>query len=84
MRVDEIMTKPVVSIGPEEPASVAWPRMEREHIRHLVVLDHGWLVGVVSQRDLGGRGGAAVRRNRTVGELMAKHIASAKPGMTLH
>lgn len=83
MRVEEIMTGNVVTIGPEEQASVAWSRMARERIRHLVVLDAGRLVGVLSERDLGGRDGAGLRRGRLVRELMSRQIASAKPGMTL-
>jgi CBS domain-containing protein len=83
MRVEEIMTTPVVTTAPEELASAAWSRMKREGIRHLVVLDQGRLAGVLSERDLGGRDGATVRRGRSVGELMARPIASAKPGTTL-
>jgi CBS domain-containing protein/ribosome-associated translation inhibitor RaiA len=83
MRLEEIMTTRVVTIGPAEPASAAWSRMERERIRHLVVVDSGRIVGVLSERDLGGRGGAGLRRGRFVRELMTKHVASAKPETTL-
>jgi CBS domain-containing protein/ribosome-associated translation inhibitor RaiA len=83
MRLEEIMTSRVVTIGPDEPASTAWSRMERERIRHLVVVDAGRLVGLLSERDLGGQGGAGLRRGRFVHELMTKHVASAKPGTTL-
>jgi CBS domain-containing protein len=58
MRLEEIMTSRVVTIGPDEPASTAWSRMERERIRHLVVVESGRIVGVLSERDLGGQGGA--------------------------
>src|SRR5581483_951192 len=83
MRLEEIMTSPVVTIGPEEPARSAWSLMQRERIRHLVVLDRGRVVGVLSERDLGGPGGAALRRGRLAGELMTSQVASAKPSTTL-
>jgi CBS domain-containing protein/ribosome-associated translation inhibitor RaiA len=83
MRLEEIMTTGVVTIGPDEQASIAWSRMERERIRHLIVLDAGSIVGMLSERDLGGRSGAALRRGRVVRELMTKTVATAKPGTTL-
>src|SRR5690606_39175948 len=33
MRLQEIMTTDVVTIGPDEAASTAWTRMERERVR---------------------------------------------------
>lgn len=83
MRLQEIMNTDVVTIGPDEPANTAWSQMERKRIRHLVVMEDGRLVGVLSERDLGGRSGASVRRNRTVRELMTPQVASAKPTTTL-
>lgn len=83
MRLDEIMSRRVVAVGPDEPAGAAWLRMQRERIRHLVVMDGPRLVGVLSERDLGGRGGADLRRGRTVRELMAPRVATASPGTTL-
>ncbi|MCC7484715.1 MAG: CBS domain-containing protein [Burkholderiales bacterium] len=77
------MNPGVITIGPDEPASVAWSRMEREGIRHLVVTERGRLLGVLSERDLGGRSGGAVRGGRTVGELMSRQVASATPSTTL-
>jgi CBS domain-containing protein/ribosome-associated translation inhibitor RaiA len=83
VRVQEIMTKGVISIGPAETASTAWWRMQHEGIRHLVVIDDGTLVGVLSERDLGGRKGDATREGRTVGDLMTTQIATASPSTTL-
>ena len=83
MRVREIMSTRVVTIGREESASVAWTRMRRRNIRHLVVLDDTTLVGVLSERDLGGRRGAEVRDDRLVRDLMTSRVASAEPEMTV-
>jgi len=83
MRIDEMMTKEVLTIGANEPASTAWSRMERERVRHLVVLDGERLVGLLSERDLGGRSGDAIRRDRHVSELMTRSIATVEPRTTL-
>ncbi len=83
MRLDEIMTTDVVSIGPDETANAAWVLMGRKNIRHLVVTEGKSLLGVLSDRDLGGRQGAAIRKGRTVRELMTPRVAVATPGMTL-
>lgn len=83
MRLQEIMTRKVATIAPDEAAAVAWSRMRERRIRHLVVTDRKRLVGVISDRDLGGAGGAQIRRNRVVRELMTPKTASAAPGTTL-
>lgn len=83
MRLQKIMSRKVATVTPDEQASVAWSRMQERRIRHLVVTDRKQLVGVISERDLGGRGGARVRRNRAVRELMTPKAASAAPDTTL-
>lgn len=80
MRLGEIMTPRVVTITPDEPASAAWTRMRRRGIRHLAVMDDGHLVGVVSERDLGGRAGTTQRRGRSVHSMMTRNVVSATPG----
>ena len=83
MRLREIMTTEVVSIGPDDAANTAWSRMEREGIRHLVVTEGTRLLGVLSERDLGGRHGGAVRSGRVVRDLMTPQVAVATPATTL-
>jgi CBS domain-containing protein len=83
MRLREIMSTRVVTIAPREPASVAWSRMQRLRIRHLVVTENAHLVGVVSERDLGGRNGEDIRRGRMVQDLMTTRVVSAEPKTTL-
>ena len=83
MRLHEIMSTRVVTIGPDETASAAWTRMRRRGIRHLAVVDGTGLVGVVSERDLGGRTGARVRKGRAVRDLMTPRVARAGPETTL-
>src|SRR5690606_21700338 len=52
-------------------------------IRHLVVMDHAGLAGVISERDLGGRTGAARRTNRRLQDLMSARVASVAPDTDL-
>lgn len=77
------MNTEVITVGPEAPASVALATMRRHRIRHLVVVEHGRLLGIVSERDLGGTRAAAARRDRTVRDLMTADPVSAKPATTL-
>ncbi|HKN66108.1 MAG TPA: CBS domain-containing protein [Gemmatimonadaceae bacterium] len=81
--VGDIMQTRVVTIGPEEAAGAAWTRMRRRGIRHLVVLDHDDVVGVLSERDLGGRAGADLRSGRRVRDLMTRQVLQADPTTTL-
>jgi CBS domain-containing protein/ribosome-associated translation inhibitor RaiA len=83
MQLRDFMRTRVVTIGPEEAASVAWSRMRGRRIRHLVVKDGARVVGVVSEHDLGGHGGGEVRRGRLVRDLMSPRLVSATPATTL-
>jgi CBS domain-containing protein/ribosome-associated translation inhibitor RaiA len=83
MRLQEIMNTRVATIGPDETAANAWSRMQNRRIRHLVVTEEEHMVGVISERDLGGRNGAGIRRHRAVRDLMTPRAASAVPGTTL-
>lgn len=49
--VGEFMTPSPHSIGRDQPLSVAHERMRTWGVRHLPVLEHGKLAGVLSQRD---------------------------------
>lgn len=83
MRVAEIMTKDVKTVAPAVPADDAWDLMRRERIRHLVVVAGGRVVGVLSDRDVGGRRGVAVRSRATVAELMTDVVVTTTPDDTV-
>lgn len=83
MRVDEIMTKAVITIAPEEAAERAWERMRLQDIRHLVVTRGTRLAGVLSERDLGGVRGGEVRRNVTVSDRMTPQVVTVNPHTTI-
>lgn len=81
MRLGEIMRTRVETISPQEPASVAFERMRRARIRHLVVCDGKHAVGVISDRDVGGVG--TLRRVETVGDLMSRPVVTGTPETTV-
>ncbi len=83
MRLGEIMTREVKTAAPSESADDAYRRMRLHRIRHLVVMEGKRVVGIVSERDLGGSRGASVRAGRTVEELMARDVAMATPETTI-
>lgn len=79
MRVADVMTRGVKTAEPGERAEAAWNRMRSFGIHHLVVVDDTGVVGVLSERDLGGRNGAAVRAAKTVADLMTPGVVAAAP-----
>jgi CBS domain-containing protein len=52
VRVEEIMTTPVITTSPDRTVACGLAIMTRESIRHLPVLVDGNVVGVVSMADL--------------------------------
>jgi CBS domain-containing protein len=83
MRVQDLMTEPVITVPPTASADDAWELMRRKRVHHLVIADHNRVVGLLSDRDSGGPGGEAVRRNRTVAELMTRRVVTVPPTTTV-
>jgi acetoin utilization protein AcuB len=52
MFVGERMSRPVISVSPDEPINEVLAMFRREHIRRAPVLKDGKLAGIVSERDL--------------------------------
>jgi CBS domain-containing protein len=76
MRAKEVMTKGVATVSPTLTADEAWQTMRAQQIHHLLVGSLAKPVGILSARDLGGRGGAGLRKGRTVGDLMEPDIVT--------
>lgn len=81
--VKDVMSTAVEIIRPEAPADSAWHRLELRDIHHLVVVDHGAVVGVISSRDLGEEAGAKTRRRKLVSDLMTPQVVAVSPGASL-
>lgn len=52
LTVADVMTEQPITVGRQQSLDVAHRLMREHHCRHLPVLEHGELVGIVSQRDL--------------------------------
>jgi acetoin utilization protein AcuB len=52
LTMNDVMTPQPITIGRDQPLAVAHAMMREHGCRHLPVLEHGDLVGVVTQRDL--------------------------------
>ena len=83
MRLMEIMTTKVETASPSEEAEKAFQRMRTQRIHHLVVMDGRQVVGVLSERDVGGTRGGQLRAGKTVDELMSGQAVTASPTTTV-
>jgi CBS domain-containing protein len=52
LRVADVMTREVRTLGPNDQLSLAEELMQQGRFRHVVVVDAGRVVGVLSQRDI--------------------------------
>lgn len=83
MRARDIMTQAVLTVPSGTSADESWRLMRSHRIHHLLVGSVTKPVGIVSERDLGGRSGAAVRRGTTVDDLMTRDVVSVPDGETI-
>ncbi len=81
MRLQDFMTTAVDEVPPTLSAEAAYQHMRAKRFKHLVIKDGRNVVGVVSDSDLGGPSGAAVRKGKTVADLMTTSVRTAPPGM---
>jgi acetoin utilization protein AcuB len=73
MLVESVMTRSVVTTEPHAAACSAEALMHAGHFRHVPVVAHGRVVGMVSDRDVVGRG------NQSIGEVMRAPVISVTP-----
>jgi acetoin utilization protein AcuB len=82
VHIRDIMTAGVYTVPANRSADDAWDMMRQYGSDHLVVTRGGRTVGVLSARDCGGRSGAAVRRGRTVDDLMSSPAVTVTSDLT--
>lgn len=83
MRVRDIMHTKVETIDQDQGAEAAYNLMRLNRIHHLVVTAGPEIVGVLSERDLGGKDREAMRKTLKVLNFMTPYAVKAKPGMTV-
>lgn len=82
--VNRVMThSPLESVTPDDPLDIAHALMRAARIRHLPVVDHGRVVGILSDLDLLAADGAALPDSNHVAErLSARHALTVADAMT--
>lgn len=83
MRVQDVMSEGVKTVSPTTAAEDAWDMMRLNRIHHLVVTKGNQVVGMLSDRDVGGSRGAAIRTNHAVADLMTAPAVTVEPTMTV-
>lgn len=71
MKVDEIMSYPVLAVKPADPVAHAKNLMLRHKVSRLIVMDKGKIVGMLTMRDIADRltVGSSVWRRRTIDNI---------------
>lgn len=82
MLLRDLMTSPVLKVTPGQTASDALALMRDENVRHAVVMLGSTIIGIVSDRDLGGPQGGLARVHHLVGDLMHEDPIVAAPDMS--
>jgi CBS domain-containing protein len=83
MRVQDVMSEQVKTVPGASGAEEAWQLMRGDRIHHLVVTERGRVAGVLSAADTGGARGAALRKGRTVSELMTDRVIAVDKNVTV-
>jgi acetoin utilization protein AcuB len=85
MRLQDFMSTEIKTISPTATVGTARNVMRTHGIHHLLVVDMGRVVGVVSYGDLGGRAGVRGVQNeaRALSEIMTGHVVTAVPETTV-
>lgn len=83
MRVQDLMTTAVHTVTPATPADAAWELMQQKGVHHLVVKEGSAVVGLLSERDIGGRRGTSIRSGRTARDLMTARVVTLRPTATV-
>jgi acetoin utilization protein AcuB len=81
MQINRWMSKDPVTVEPQETLADAKREMDSSGFRRLPVLEHGELVGIITDRDL--RQHLGQLEHTHVGAVMVKQVVTAKPHMLL-
>jgi acetoin utilization protein AcuB len=83
MQLSEIMSTEVATISDTAGAEEAWQLLQERGFHHLVAVCEDRIVGVLSDRDLGGTRGAGMRSQKSVADMMSTNVVTARPGATV-
>jgi CBS domain-containing protein len=94
MKIKDIMTKEVATLGSEDELSLANDIMRLGRIRHLPVVSGDGVVGIISERDLfrsslaqalgyGNKDSREVMKTLRIKDVMVKQVTTVSPDMEL-
>jgi acetoin utilization protein AcuB len=83
MKVRDIMHTNVETVAQEALAETAYATMRMKRIHHLVVTSGPEIVGVLSERDIGGKDREAMRLTHKVLNFMTPYAVKGRPDMQL-
>jgi CBS domain-containing protein len=94
LRVADVMTRDVRTLGPNDQLALADELMKQGRFRHVVVVDDGRVVGVLSQRDIfhgalawslghGRKAHEQLLATSSVKNVMASHLVTVDPDAPL-
>jgi len=94
LRVADVMTREVRTLGPNDQLALAEELMKQGRFRHVVIVDDGRVTGVLSQRDIfhgalawslgqGRRAHEQLLAATSVKDVMASHVVSVDPDAPL-
>jgi CBS domain-containing protein len=78
MYVRELMTPRVIAVRPNDKLTVARTKLRENRIHHLLVMEKNDVVGLVSYRDLVGRG-----EDEIVSDVMSRDVQTVTPWSTV-
>jgi acetoin utilization protein AcuB len=79
MTIAEVMTRNVQTVPATMRAPQAWELMRHRRIHHLVVTEGSRVTGVLSDDDGDGAGGAILRADSTVADLINSDVVTIEP-----
>ena len=83
MKISEIMTSGVQTVGPATSAVNARARMRTKRIHHLLVKKGARLVGVLSDRDFGRGANRGRGTRKLVADVMTPYVVTVKPNTSV-
>lgn len=78
MRIQDVMSKKVITVAPEANVASARETLHVNEIDHLVVMSGKKIVGVIAGKDVLGAGD-----NRTVADVMSRDVVTIEPDATM-
>lgn len=78
MYVKELMSPGVVTVTPADSLAVAREQLRIHRIHHLIVMENGRVAGLLSYRDLIGKGDT-----ESVASVMSRDVVSVQPWETV-